>query len=32
MVMEKTRRAGPDWQRLGLRVVGTGRALPTGRL
>src|SRR5579862_2565774 len=30
MVMEKTRRAGLNWQRLGLRVAGTGLLAVTG--
>ena len=31
MVMEKTRRPGLNWQRLGLRVAGGGLLAVTGR-
>jgi hypothetical protein len=31
MVLEKTRRAGLNWQRLGLRVAGVGLLAVTGR-
>jgi hypothetical protein len=32
MVMEKTRRAGLNWQRIGLRVAGARRLAVTGAI
>jgi hypothetical protein len=32
MVVEKTRRAGLNWQRLGLRVAGAGLLAVTGAI
>ena len=32
MVIEKTRRAGLNWQRLGLRVAGAGLLAVTGAI